>query len=192
VLGYIFTTQQPGTLELTQVYRTDLFPKPTRPGGTPVGSTPTSTRNQEQGDHVYTTNIPFETSRPGTWRVEASRGFARELTPNPTGGPPPAAIPALAEGTSGEARRRTLAVAAPSRNDGSTPEAGVDVARLVAIPTVPPADAPAPTFQVGELEADEPDSAAPFGGAEDETWTTPSLDGLFGDLELLATCDPAW
>ena len=85
ILGYIYTTQQPGTQQMTQVYRTDDFAKPTRPPGTAEGSTPTSTRMQQQGDHVYTTNTAFETSRPGTWRVEANRGFVRELTPSPTG-----------------------------------------------------------------------------------------------------------
>ncbi len=69
---------------MTQVYRTDNVGKPTRPSGTVEGGTPTSTRQQEQGDHVYTTNTAFETSRPGTWRVEATRGFVRELSPGLT------------------------------------------------------------------------------------------------------------
>ncbi len=84
IVGYIHTTQQPGTLEMKQVYRTDSVGKPTRPRGTAEGSIPNSLRQQEQGDHVYTTNTAFETSRPGVWRVEAARGFVRELTPGLT------------------------------------------------------------------------------------------------------------
>ncbi len=78
-IGYVFTTQQPGTSELTQIYRTDNVNKPTRPPGTSEGGTPTSFKPQENGDHVYTTNTPFETTKPGTWRVEAPRGFVRPL-----------------------------------------------------------------------------------------------------------------
>lgn len=95
IIGYIYTAQQPGTLQMTQVYRTDNVGKPTRPGGTAEGSTPTSTRQQEQGDHVYTTNTGFETGRPGTWRIEAARGFVRELTPAPTGVGPAISAPAV-------------------------------------------------------------------------------------------------
>jgi hypothetical protein len=88
ILGYIYAAQQPGTAQMTQIYRTDIVNKPTRPGGTAEGSTATSNTPQENGDHVYTTNTTFETSRPGTWRIEAARGFVRELTPNPTGAAP--------------------------------------------------------------------------------------------------------
>jgi hypothetical protein len=88
ILGYIYAAQQPGTAQMTQIYRTDIVNKPTRPGGTAEGSAPTSNTPQENGDHVYTTNTTFETSRPGTWRVESARGFVRELTPNPTGAAP--------------------------------------------------------------------------------------------------------
>ncbi len=44
--------------------------------------TPTSTRSQEQGDHIYTTNFAHEAQRPGEWRLESSRGFVRELSPS--------------------------------------------------------------------------------------------------------------
>lgn len=82
ITGYIATTAQPGTIEMFQVYRTDNVGKPTRPGGTPEGSTPTSTKQQEIGDHVYTANHSYEMSEEGKWRKEASRGFVRELTSN--------------------------------------------------------------------------------------------------------------
>jgi hypothetical protein len=85
-IGYVFTTQQPGTSELTQIYRTDNVNKPTRPPGTSEGGTPTSFKPQENGDHVYTTNTPFETTKLGTWRIESTRGFVRELTPSPVAG----------------------------------------------------------------------------------------------------------
>ena len=79
ILGYIYTTQQPGTQQMRQIYRTDIVQKPTRPAGTVEGSTPTSFTPQENGDHVYTTNTAFEMTKPGTWRVEDPRGFVRPL-----------------------------------------------------------------------------------------------------------------
>ena len=97
ILGYIFTAQQTGTSALTQIYRTDIVNKPTRPPGTAEGGTPTSFTPQENGDHVYTTNTPFETFKPGSWRIEAVRGFVRELTPNPASGAATAAAMAPAE-----------------------------------------------------------------------------------------------
>ena len=97
IIGYIYSVQQPGTSPVTQIYRHDLVNKPTRPGGTPEGGTPTTFRLQESGDHVYTTNIPFESSRTGSWRTEALRGFARELSSNI--GAAPSAIPAEAAAT---------------------------------------------------------------------------------------------
>jgi hypothetical protein len=78
-IGYVFNTQQPGTSQLTQIYRTDNVNKPTRPPGTSEGGTPTSFKPQENGDHVYTTNTAFETTQFGTWRVESPRGFVRPL-----------------------------------------------------------------------------------------------------------------
>jgi hypothetical protein len=182
VLGYVYTTQQPGTAELTQIYRTDPFDKPTRPGGTAEGSTPTSTKSQEQGDHVYTTNTAFETGKPGTWRVERARGFARELTPSPTSGPPAVAAPALVSGedTSGEARRRTVAEAAPARDAGAALSAGVDVARLVAVVSVRRAEAAFTTT----TEAVERRRAGktPTDAAEvDTAWS----DAFFADAELV-------
>jgi hypothetical protein len=77
ITGYIYAAQQPGTGLVTQIYRTDLFDKPTR-----FADGSTSVTSQENGDHVYTTNTAFETAQTGTWRVEAPRGFARELSPN--------------------------------------------------------------------------------------------------------------
>ncbi len=82
ITGYIATSAQPGTTEMFQVYRTDNVGKPTRPGGTAEGSTPTTTKQQEIGDHVYTTNATYEMSEEGKWRKEASRGFVRELSTN--------------------------------------------------------------------------------------------------------------
>ena len=41
---------------------------------------------QENGDHVYTTNTTFESTKLGTWRIESTRGFVRELTPTPIAG----------------------------------------------------------------------------------------------------------
>ena len=79
ILGYIYTTQQPGTQQMRQIYRTDTVQKPTRPPGTSEGGTPTSFTPQENGDHVYTTNTAFETTKTGTWRVEDPRGFVRPL-----------------------------------------------------------------------------------------------------------------
>jgi ELWxxDGT repeat protein len=78
-IGYVFTTQQPGTSELTQIYRTDVVNKQTRPPGTSEGGTPTSFKPQENGDHVYTTNTAFESTKVGTWRIESTRGFVRPL-----------------------------------------------------------------------------------------------------------------
>jgi hypothetical protein len=80
ITGYIYANAQPGSTEMFQIYRTDLFSKETRTG--PPGSFATGTVQQEQGDHAYTTKTTFETSKPGTWRLESSRGFVRELSPN--------------------------------------------------------------------------------------------------------------
>ncbi|MBI5758892.1 MAG: FG-GAP repeat protein [Planctomycetales bacterium] len=98
IIAYIDTTAQPGTLEISQIYRTDLFSKDTRTG--PPGTPATGTVQQQQGDHVYTTNSAFEmTQSPGQshidgvrtgWRQEISRGFVRELSPNAGGGQQPA------------------------------------------------------------------------------------------------------
>ncbi|MBI5759431.1 MAG: hypothetical protein HZA46_13005 [Planctomycetales bacterium] len=98
IMAYINTTAQPGTTEMSQIYRTDLFPKDTRTG--PAGTPATGTVQQQQGDHVYTTNSAFEmTKTPGRphiegvqtgWRQEISRGFVRELSPNAGGVQQPA------------------------------------------------------------------------------------------------------
>jgi hypothetical protein len=40
---------------------------------------PTSFTPQENGDHVYTTNTAFETTKLGTWRIEATSGFVGPL-----------------------------------------------------------------------------------------------------------------
>ncbi|MBI5756972.1 MAG: hypothetical protein HZA46_00475, partial [Planctomycetales bacterium] len=93
ITGYIYTTLQPGTSEMVQIYRTDLFRKDTRTG--PAGSLATGFVMQEQGDHAYTTKPTFEmTKSPGQqhiegsqrgWRQESPRGFVRELSPNAGG-----------------------------------------------------------------------------------------------------------
>ena len=72
---------------MTQIYRSDHVDKPTRPAGTTEGSTPTSFRQQESGDHGGTTNPVFETTRFDTWRIDATRVFVRELNPNPVAAP---------------------------------------------------------------------------------------------------------
>jgi hypothetical protein len=175
IIGYIYATQQPGTAQMTQVYRTDNVGKPTRPPGTVEGSTPTSTREQEQGDHVYTTNTAFETSRPGTWRVEAARGFVRELTPSPTGGPPPAvamAVAATAGDTSGEARRR-MAGFAPTTS----------VARLIAnAPPVAPSSVGAISYEADEVAGRS--VAVADETIQDAEWS----DRFFSDTMLVADC----
>ncbi len=58
-MAYVFTTAQPGTSELFQIYRTDGVGKSTTRGGVPVADV-----QQENGDHVYTTNKPFERTKP--------------------------------------------------------------------------------------------------------------------------------
>ncbi len=182
ILGYIYTTQQPGTLEMTQVYRTDNVGKPTRPGGTPEGSPPNSTRDQEQGDHVYTTNTAFETSRPGTWRIESSRGFVRELTPNPTGAGSAIAAsrPATLETVmSGIAGRRTGGQVAAVANEG-VPSSASDVSRLVAVVSLPRADAPSAAT---DEAIDEPRlrKSAPDAAEDDPAGS----DAFFMDTELV-------
>jgi hypothetical protein len=93
IIAYLYTTAQPGTTQMSQIYRTDLFNKDTRTG--PPGSPATGTVQQEHGDHVYTTQSAFEMTRtPGRshiegiqtgWRQEVIRGFVRELSPNVSG-----------------------------------------------------------------------------------------------------------
>jgi hypothetical protein len=92
ILGYIFATSQPGTVTMSQIYRTDLVTRSHRRGsdGPLVGSS-----LQEQGDHVYTTRPVFDMSRYGTWRQETVRGYVRELTVIATGSQQPARLAAL-------------------------------------------------------------------------------------------------
>ena len=167
-IGYVFTTQQPGTSQLTQIYRTDNVNKPTRPPGTSEGGTPTSFKPQENGDHVYTTNTAFEMSKFGTWRIESTRGFVRELNPNPVSGAATAA--AVAAVTGAESIESAPSVGsqttpAPARVRSAIPEAaesgvatssfllsasGVTehVVRLVAIPSQPAVPvSPTPTAE---------------------------------------------
>ena len=190
ILGYLYSSQQPGTSQLTQIYRTDIVQKPTRPPGTNEGGTPTSFTPQENGDHVYTTNTAFETSKPGTWRVESARGFARALSPNP---PSATAIsaPAVAAASSEEQSpiSSNVPVIAPpvfvsatstAASGGSLsfgPSTGLVPGLIlnVATPAVVPAAA---------LVADAADDVAAvladdFAGA-DIDW---SLDDLFADAE---------
>jgi hypothetical protein len=199
ILGYIYTTQQPGTQQMTQVYRLDMFPKPTRPGGTPAGSTPTSNVLQQQGDHVYTTNTGFETSRPGTWVVEANRGFVRELSPGLTASSAvveaiqfqPASeksIPASVSSTSGKTllpalqSATTLSAAAEIQTPSSRWET------LVATPVFTATTAfhsaaiqERPTKSVVALESEEGD-AIPSIAAFDDLFTD---GGLLADLLFL-------
>ncbi len=167
-IGYVFDTQQPGTSQLTQIYRTDVVNKPTRPPGTSEGGAPTSFKPQENGDHVYTTNTAFEMSKLGTWRIESTRGFVRELNPNPVSGAATAA--AVAAVTGAESIESAPSVGsqttpAPARVRSAIPEAaessvatssfllsatGVTehVARLVAIPSQPAVPvSPTPTAE---------------------------------------------
>jgi hypothetical protein len=186
-LGYIYSTQQPGTLQMTQVYRTDAFPKPTRPGGTPEGSTPTTTKSQEQGDHVYTTNTAFETGRPGTWRVEASRGFVRELTPNPTGGPPPLVLDATAMSGPAVTAARMPAPVPASVGGGTVGIASSVVeaiARLVAAPSRNTDSVPASTPDIDNPGPD--DGVLATSPATDDVADLVSFDTFFTDSDLVA------
>jgi hypothetical protein len=187
ILGYIFTTQQPGTQQMTQVYRLDDFPKPTRPGGTRAGSPTTTTVLQQQGDHVYTTNTAFETSRPGTWVVEANRGFVRELSPNPTGGPPPVSQPAVSqpamvanEGAEVMVVSPVLVVDAASDSPvvvGASPVESVS--RLIAVPVTPVGSGAI----TATAEESEPETSWAMDTDEPEEVTT--YDAFFADAELV-------
>ncbi len=109
-----------------------------------------------------------------------------------------AAIASSVQGTSGEARRRTGAVAVPARSDEVLPSPAVDVARLVAIPAVARAGDhsgrrdPRRRGRCPRTGRQSPFGELALGDSEDGTSTTASLDGLFGDLELLAACESAW
>ncbi len=176
---------------MTQVYRTDAFPKPTRPGGTPEGSTPTTTKSQEQGDHVYTTNTTFETSRPGTWRVEAVRGFVRELSPNPTGGPPPMVLDATTiSGPPVTAVRMPppapAAVASVGGGTGGVASSIVDaIARLLAAPSRNTDSVLVSTPEIDNPSPDEVVFATTH--ATDDVADGESFDAFFTDSDLVAT-----
>ena len=113
ILGYIYTTQQPGTQQVRQIYRTDVVQKPTRPPGTSEGGPPTSFTPQENGDHVYTTNTAFEMSKTGAWRVEDPRGFVRPL------GGSGIIAPATAAPAAGRASAAPVVQSAMRVDDGS-------------------------------------------------------------------------
>jgi hypothetical protein len=190
ILGYIFTTQQPGTQQMTQVYRLDDFPKPTRPGGTRAGSPTTTTVLQQQGDHVYTTNTAFETSRPGTWVVEANRGFVRELSPNPTGGPPPVSEPAVSqpamvanEGPVVMVVPPPLFVAVTSSDSpvfvGASPVESVS--RLIAVPM----SSVGSGAVAAAAEESETESEIPWGVKTEEPEEETTYDTFFADAELV-------
>jgi hypothetical protein len=178
-IGHIFSTQQPGTLPMTQIYRTDASPKPTRPGGTREGDRTNTFVNQQQGDHVYTTNTAFETSRPGTWVIEAVRGFVRELSPNPTGGTPPASAPAIA--APALAAALPLFVATDVSVVVSVPSSAESVSRLIAVPTPPLAGA---AFE-DDTGDDEPVSVTPWSIERDESEADLNCDEFFADTELV-------
>jgi hypothetical protein len=181
ILGYIYTTQQPGTQELTQVYRLDDFPKPTRPGGTTSTFPPTTTVIQQQGDHVYTTNTAFETSRRGTWVVEANRGFVRELSPNPTGGPPPVSAPAVAAPAVVAPARSMRATAQTATVEAATPRReDALIAGLVAMPSGRTWQSPVPADP--EVASSASEIAEDTSGTEIEF----DLDDVFLDSDLVA------
>jgi hypothetical protein len=189
ILGYIFTTQQPGTQQMTQVYRLDDFPKPTRPGGTRAGSPTTTTVLQQQGDHVYTTNTAFETSRPGTWVVEANRGFVRELSPNPTGVAPAVAQPAVSQPAMVAIERPVVAVPRPlfvAVTSSDSPvfvgaSAVESVSRLIAVP-VTTVGSGSITTAAAEME---PETETPWGVETEEPEEETTYDAFFADAELV-------
>jgi Ca2+-binding RTX toxin-like protein len=123
VTGYVYSTLQEGTRQLSQTYRLDNTDKPTRGPGTREGDRPTSARRQEVGDHVYTTNPTFENAKQGMWRTEAPRGFARELTPNPTGFA--SAIASPADESVGVSIMGVASVAAPPSVGRSVADVGL-------------------------------------------------------------------
>ena len=136
IMGYIYATQQPGTALVTQIYRTDLFDKPTR-----FADGSTSVTSQENGDHVYTTNTAFETAQTGMWRVEATRGFARELSPN--------VVVTRTSAVTSSGVTLPAAATAVSRSDSALTSLPVDSAPAVG---VPPTSAPS-TDNIGGLIA---------------------------------------
>jgi hypothetical protein len=181
ILGYIYATQQPGTQQMTQVYRLDDFPKPTRPGGTTSTFPPTTTVIQQQGDHVYTTNTAFETSRRGTWVVEANRGFVRELSPNPTGGPPPVSAPAVAASAVVAPARSMRATAQSEKVEAATPRRDdALIAGLVAMPSGRTWQSPVPA------DPEVASSASEIAEETSETEIEFDLDDVFLDSDLVA------
>ena len=152
-IGYVFNTQQPGTSQLTQIYRTDVVNKPTRPPGTTEGGTPTSFTPQENGDHVYTTNTAYESTKLGTWRVESARGFVRELTPSPVSGAATAANMAAAM-VAAETNESVPSVGSQATPVSTGVRSAIPV--LAASNVVPPSSlqpATGPTEQVARLVA---------------------------------------
>ena len=186
ILGYLFTSAQPGTQQLVQVYRTDIVQKPTRPPGTPEGSTPTSFTPQENGDHVYTTNTAFETTKPGTWRVESPRGFARPLSPTP----PPAIAPAEQEGAPPRSRVDFAVPAAVSVSVPSLPTVDLIASSgdtLLAGLVVWPGTGLSSVDAANSSGASDPDPAwkpLPNGSCDDGQ--SEVTDDLFADLDELA------
>jgi hypothetical protein len=168
---------------MTQVYRLDDFPKPTRPGGTRAGSPTTTTVLQQQGDHVYTTNTPFETSRRGTWVIEANRGFVRELSPNPSGSQEILVVNKSAAVTVAPAKRSMPGFASSSVAVISETTRTSRWETLVAITS----DASVPTFAGGLLQQD---SSEPVVSRDTEKGdSVPSIamfDDLFTDGALLS------
>jgi hypothetical protein len=135
IVGYIYTTQQPGTQQMRQMYRTDIVQKATRPPGTSEGGTPTSFTPQENGDHVYTTNTAFESTKLGTWRIEDPRGFVRELTPNPVAAPATVvATPVIATATAPADATGTVVAIGPR-----VPTVGRTTSRSADVPVSIPA-----------------------------------------------------
>jgi len=192
-MGYLFTTQKTGTVPVTQIYRTDAYNKPTRPLGTREGDPPTTTKSQEQGDHVYTTNVAAETSQPGTWRVEDVRGFAREIprTPPSANASPRRAAPQPPEGVV-----LLLTVSAPSPASSevqssveASPPAFIrtNVAGLIAssISCCQPFMAPSDEDQTPEVPVHFPASPTQ---ADSNPATDGALAALFSDRDLFGAC----
>ncbi len=155
------------------------------------GGTPTSTKSQEQGDHVYATNTAFETSSPGTWGVEASRGFVRELTPSPTAGPPASAVAAASLFQTGVESSTTDVVVvtrpAPSLIEGlqpSTPR-GLETRWKTLISN--PVSAVIPLLGSGAVEERHPTFATTIETDDEESGSSiAAFDDLFADGATIA------
>lgn len=174
VVGYILSTQAPGTNEVVQIYRTDVVNKPTRPPGTSEGGTPTSFTPQENGDHVYTTINSFERTRTGAWRVESARGFARELSP--IARPAPVAAAAWTQAWAAPLPSTDTNTGKDSTDEALSSRVGEIASLISGEPVVAPAP-PTPPFptSIGDSSA----HVAPRSASVPPT----EIDLLFADLD---------